>query len=123
MSITDNDIIRLETAINTGPAPAWDPDFQIIKALLLAVGKQAERIRNLQAQIDILEETVRNGQDTLEAAVLAGLGVPIVDPTVSQEDIDRVVNDLEKTIEAARSGANIAQYVVPILKFVRSIVI
>ncbi|MDM8560947.1 hypothetical protein [Candidatus Parabeggiatoa sp. HSG14] len=117
----ENKIKKFEKALQ-GPAPEWDPDWEITQQLLKLTTVQAMQLMDLQAQLDVLEQSNTATSENLINALQQNMGQQVLDNSLTVEEVETAVSDLNKSIDAAIKGKKAVTYAGSILKFVAKVV-
>lgn len=115
-AFSDQQIAKFQKALQ-GPAPAYDPNWDITKQLLKLATVQSQCILDLQAQL----ESYMNAQEASSNALLDALqstsSSTIEKEPVSEEEAALAIQNLQKAITDYQNGKQVAQYAGTTLKF------
>ena len=123
MNLSQSQLDAFERALTTGQAPAWDPEFRVVKALLTTVARQTRRIYMLERRVAKYKKASKTDAQTIQKAMLRSLNVKVTVSSLGQKQIDDALAATDQMIKAAKSGQRIMGYAGSILKFVAKIVI
>jgi hypothetical protein len=108
----------------TGPAPDWDPDWEVTQELLKMVTMQARQLMYLQKQLDILKHSHGSSMETLMHSINRSMTMQNMNPkTLKQEDVKTAIAELNQSIESAAKGERAAQYAGNVLKFIAKVIL
>ena len=120
----DNNKIDKYTGALNGPAPDWDPDWEVTQKLLEMVTMQARQLMYLQKQLDILKHSHGSSMETLMHSLNRSMTMQSMNPhTLKQEDVQAAIAELNRSIESAAKGERAAQYAGNVLKFIANVII
>ncbi|MCV6637433.1 hypothetical protein [Candidatus Albibeggiatoa sp. nov. NOAA] len=120
----DNDKIDKYTEALNGPAPEFDPDWEVTQELLKMVTMQARQLMYLQKQLDIMKHSRSSSMETLMHSINRSMTMQHMNQkTLKQEDVKTAVAELNKSIESAAKGERAAQYAGNVLKFIARVII
>lgn len=123
MALTQQELDAFAQAVAHVDTPAWDPEFKVTKTLLKTIAIETARLKTLQIQVNDLLNDVAANDASLGSKIMEGLGLSVASGTITDEEIDQVVADLNKTVEAATAGANIVAFLGHILRFAAKIIV
>lgn len=115
VAFSDQQIAKFQKALQ-GPAPSYDPNWDITKQLLKLATVQSQCILDLQAQL----ESYMQAQETSSNALLEALqstSSSNVEQSISEDEAARAMQNLQKAITDYQNGKQVAQYTVTTLKF------
>jgi hypothetical protein len=115
-AFSDQQIAKFQKALQ-GPAPAYDPNWDITKQLLKLATVQSQCILDLQAQL----ESYMNAQEASSNALLDALqstsSSTVEKEPISEEEAAIATQNLQKAITDYQNGKQVAQYAGTTLKF------
>lgn len=113
---SDQQIAKFQNALQ-GPAPSYDPNWQMTKQLVKLTTVQSQYILELQAQL----ESYMNAQESSSHILLEALqesSVSEIEQTpISEAQADSAMRNLEQAITDYQNGKQVAQYAGATLKF------
>jgi hypothetical protein len=115
VAFSDQQIAKFQKALQ-GPAPSYDPNWDITKQLLKLATVQSQCILDLQAQL----ESYMQAQEASSNALLEALqstSSSNVEQSISEDEATRAMQNLQKAITDYQNGKQVAQYTVTTLKF------
>ncbi len=118
---TEEQIKKFEKALS-GPAPDWDPRWEVTQQLLKLVTVQAEQLINLQAQLDAIIQSNTASTETLISNLRQGMTAQVSKSLTAQE-VKSAVNHLNTSIQAVANGQKVIHYAGNVLRFVAKILI
>ncbi|WP_353570036.1 hypothetical protein [Candidatus Albibeggiatoa sp. nov. BB20] len=120
----DNDKIVQYTEALNGPAPDFDPDWEVTQELLKMVTMQARQLMYLQKQLDILKHSHGSSMETLMHSLNRSMTMQNMNPrSLKQEEVNAAISELNQSIESAAKGERAAQYAGNVLKFIAKVVL
>jgi hypothetical protein len=117
----EDKIKKFEMALQ-GPAPDWDPEWEITQQLLKLTTIQAKQLINLQAQLDALLQSNSASSENLINVLQQDMGKHTMNNSLTADEVETAVNDLNKSIEAVINGEKTVTYAGNILKFIAKVV-
>ena len=123
MALTQEELVVFEQALAHADPPTWDPEFRVIKTLMKAFAVEAARIKTLQVQVNDLLNDAAADDAALSRTVMEGLDLSVASGSITDEEANQVVADLNKTVEAATTGSEIAAFAGHILRLAVKIVV
>lgn len=120
---TEDKIKKFEKAL-CGPAPEWDPQWEITQQLLKLVTVQARHIVNLQAQLDAVTESNLASTENLVNTLCQNMATSRqMSKSLPPQEVKAAVDNLNRSIQAVESGQKALQYAGTVLRFVAKIVV
>lgn len=123
MNLDEKRIQAYQEALS-GPAPSWDPNWEVTESLFQLVTLQSKELVNLQAQLDALTYSHQASMESLLYALQKTAGLrKNIKPALSPQEVTQAVNDLERSAQAIANGQRAAEYAGTILKFIATVII
>lgn len=113
---SDQQIARFQKALQ-GPAPAYDPNWEITKQLLKLTTVQSQYILELQAQLESYLDAQQASSTTLLEALQHTAACGFTQAPLSEQEIHIAMQNLHKAITDYQHGKQVAQYAGLTLKF------
>ncbi len=123
MNLDEKRIKSYEDALR-GPAPNWDPNWEVTESMFKLVTLQSKEIINLQSQLDALTYSHQSSMESLLFALQKTAGLrQQIKPALAPQEVAEAVNNLEHSAQAIANGQRVAEYAGTILKFIAKVII
>lgn len=120
---TEEQIKKFEKALR-GPAPEWDPQWEVTQQLLKLVTVQTRHIINLQAQLDAMLESNTASTENLVNTLRQNMATSRqANKSLTAQEVKVAVDNLNSSIQAVANGQKALQYAGNVLRFVAKILI
>jgi hypothetical protein len=113
---SDQQIIKFQKALQ-GPAPAYDPNWEITKQLLKLATVQSQCILELQAQLESYMDAQELSSNILLETLQNTSASPVEQTPISEREANNAMQNLQKAITDYQNGKQVAQYAGATLKF------
>ncbi|MEY3218881.1 MAG: hypothetical protein RIT27_238 [Pseudomonadota bacterium] len=113
---SDPQIVKFQNALQ-GPAPSYDPNWQITKQLVKLTTLQSQYILELQAQLDSYMNAQEASSTVLLEALQNSSATEIEQTPISEAQATAAMRNLEQAITDYQNGKQVAQYTGTVLKF------
>ncbi len=115
-AFSDQQIAKFQKALQ-GPAPAYDPNWNITKQLLKLATVQSQCILELQAQLESYMDAQESSSNALLEALQSTSSSSVEETSISEREADIAMRNLQKSITDYQNGKQVAQYAGTTLKF------
>lgn len=115
-AFSNQQIAKFQKALQ-GPAPAYDPNWDITKQLLKLATVQSQCILDLQAQLESYMSAQEASSNTLLEALQNTSASTVETTLISEEESTLAMQNLQRAITDYQNGKQVAQYAGTTLKF------
>jgi len=115
-AFSDQQIAQFQKALQ-GPAPAYDPNWNITKQLLKLATVQSQCILELQAQLESYMDAQEASSNILLETLQNTSSSTIEQTPISEQEATVAMQNLQKAITDYQNGKQVAQYAGTTLKF------